>query len=103
MSVRLTPSLTRAARGLAGWNEEDLAREAGIAGSTIAEFEAAPDTRAAAPADEKALLAAFDRAGVIFLPEDGGGFGVRRRQRDDGEDPTAATVPVEELNSSNDK
>lgn len=103
MSVRLTPSLVRAARGLVGWNEEELASRSGVPQPAILSFEGAGEARDLDPASEKAVTQAFENAGVVFVAENGGGAGVRMRERADGEDPSAATLPVEDLNSSNDK
>jgi transcriptional regulator with XRE-family HTH domain len=74
----ITPALCRAARGLLSWNQEDLAKAAKVGLNTLRNFEAgksAPMTNNLA-----AIQAAFDAAGVLFIPENGGGAGLRLRK-----------------------
>lgn len=71
----ITPALCRAARGLLGWNQDDLAKAARIAVNTVRNFEAA---RSAPMANNlEALQAALEGAGVRFIPQNGGGAGLR--------------------------
>ena len=63
----------RAARGLVGWSQHDLAASAGVGRATIADFEAGklePYERTLAD-----MRRALETAGVEFIPEDGGGGG----------------------------
>jgi hypothetical protein len=96
VSLKLTPRLTKAARALAGLGIDDLAREASVDRSDLAAFESGPE-RPAAMAGLDAVVAALERAGVSFIVEDELGVGVRLRPPGDG-----ATLPVSELNASND-
>lgn len=74
----ILPSQCRAARALIGWSQEDLERESRIAKKTIADFERDARTQHASTGD--ALQSALQAAGVVFIPENGGGAGVRLRQ-----------------------
>jgi transcriptional regulator with XRE-family HTH domain len=69
----------RAARGLLGWSQADLSRASQTATKTIADFE-----RGARAPYERTLddiQAALEKAGVEFIPENGGGAGVRMKKR----------------------
>jgi transcriptional regulator with XRE-family HTH domain len=81
MSIRLTPRLCRAARSLLGWQQADLVRESGVAISTIGAFETKSEDSSMTFMNNKALVEAFERAGVEFIPENGGGAGLRLRSR----------------------
>jgi transcriptional regulator with XRE-family HTH domain len=69
----------RAARGLIDWSQSQLAKEAGVGLSTIADFERGKRT----PIGNNlvAIQRALEAAGVEFTPENGGGAGVRLRKR----------------------
>jgi predicted transcriptional regulator len=71
-----TPGQIRAARGLLNLTQADLASVAGISLPTVKRFESGritPDTR------EK-IRAALERSGIDFIPENGGGAGVRLKK-----------------------
>lgn len=74
----ITPPQSRAGRALVGWSIDGLAEAANVPASEIERFEAEtlrPDTDC-----QRAIRAALEAAGVLFLPEQGGaGFGVRFR------------------------
>jgi len=74
----VTPAQCRAARGLLDWSQLDLSREAGIGIVTVRQVEAG----ATAPrrATLVVLRQAFEKAGVQFIDENGGGPGVRLRK-----------------------
>ncbi len=68
----------RAARGLLGWSQDQLAASSGVPKSTIARMEidqTSPRARTLA-----AIRAALEAAGVEFIAENGGGAGVRLRK-----------------------
>ena len=69
----------RAARGLLDWSQLDLASEAGIGIVTVRQIEAGQT----APRRATLIVVkqAFERAGVEFIEENGGGPGVRLRKR----------------------
>jgi DNA-binding XRE family transcriptional regulator len=79
MSVRLTPRLCRAARALAGMEQMDLASASDVARSTIGAFEIKGEAARLSKRINRALIEAFERAGLQFIPENGGGPGVRFR------------------------
>lgn len=73
----ILPAQCRAARALINWSQEDLEKESRITKKTIADFERDARTQHATTSD--ALEEALRAAGVIFIPENGGGAGVRLR------------------------
>lgn len=81
MSLRITPRLCKAARSLAGWGQGELAEASGISKSTIGAFEAKDETARLTTMNNRAMAEAFERAGLEFIPENGGGAGIRFRER----------------------
>ena len=74
----MTPAQSRAARALLEMNQSILAENAKLGLSTIVDFE-----RGRRQVSDEAILAikaAFERAGVTFIEENGGGEGVRLRK-----------------------
>jgi transcriptional regulator with XRE-family HTH domain len=69
----------RAARGLLDWSQQDLADHAGLGIVTVRQIEAG--TTEPRRATLVVLKQAFERAGVDFIDENGGGPGVRLRKR----------------------
>ena len=68
----------RAARGLLGWSQADLSKASKTATKTIADFERGAREPYARTLDD--IRGAFERAGVEFIPENGGGPGLRLRK-----------------------
>ena len=66
------------ARAALGWTTQDLAREASVGVNTINRFEAGQDARVSSV--DKIRLA-LESAGLEFIPENGGGAGIRFRER----------------------
>lgn len=64
--VDLTPRHVRAARALLAWSQQDLAKAAGVATSTVADFERGRRTPVANNA--QAIRAALEAADIRFLP-----------------------------------
>jgi transcriptional regulator with XRE-family HTH domain len=62
----LTPKHVRAARALLAWSQQDLAKHAGVATSTVADFERGHRTPVANNA--QAIRGALETAGIRFLP-----------------------------------
>lgn len=62
----LTPKHVRAARALLAWSQQDLAKNAGVATSTVADFERGHRTPVANNA--QAIRGALENAGIRFLP-----------------------------------
>ena len=72
----------RAARGLLGWSQTDLAEAAGRSLPTIKRLERESDDGSAVSEDVRdAVRAALEKAGVEFIPENSGGAGVRLARR----------------------
>jgi transcriptional regulator with XRE-family HTH domain len=71
----IVASQCRAARALLGWSQDELEHHSHITKKTIADFE----REARRPHDSSlhALQKAFDSNGVVFIPQNGGGAGVR--------------------------
>lgn len=69
----------RAARSLLGMTQPDLALAAGLGLSTIVDFERG--RRQVSPEAIHAIRTALERAGISFIPENGGGEGVRFQKR----------------------
>ena len=65
------------ARAALDWRTTDLARAASVGLNTVNRFEAGRDARISSV--EK-LRAALEAAGIAFIPENGGGVGVRLRK-----------------------
>ncbi|WP_440981385.1 helix-turn-helix domain-containing protein [Shinella sumterensis] len=62
------------ARAALSWGTRDLARNAGVSPDTIARLERGERLRTATV---NVIRAAFEKAGLEFIPENGGGLGVR--------------------------
>jgi transcriptional regulator with XRE-family HTH domain len=75
----MTPEQCRAARALLDWSQEDLAQRSRLAARTVRYFE--KDMRESRPANLAALQKALERAGVVFIAENGGGPGVRLKRK----------------------
>lgn len=73
----------KAARALLGWSQDDLAKKSGISAPTVKRLEAVDGDLGGRAETGEALVAALQEAGVEFIPENGGGAGVRiaKRQR----------------------
>lgn len=70
----VTSAQIRAARGLLNWTVRELAERAGVHRNTITRIE----TEATSPGHASAAIqAALEAAGVEFIPQNGGGAGVR--------------------------
>lgn len=95
----LTGVQIRAARAIAKWTVEDLAKAAKVGLQTVRRAEATDGPVKMLRNNEAAIRAALEAAGVEFIPEDGGGAGVRLRK------PTTSSqsIPVDQLNAENDE
>src|SRR3546814_19728205 len=74
----LTPEQCRAARALLDWTQEDLARRAGVGGSTVRSF--ACGRHALIRSNRAVVQSAREAAGVGFLDGEGRGDGGGRGQ-----------------------
>ena len=77
----LTSAQIRAARGLLRWSAEDLARDASLGLATIRRAESAEGETSMTTANDLAVRRTLEAAGVEFIDENGGGPGVRLRNR----------------------
>src|SRR5262245_397025 len=77
----ITPAQCRAARGLLAWNQQELADKAGVGIVTVHQLEAGTSEPRRATLD--VIRRAFERAGVEFIEQNGGGSGVRLRKREE--------------------
>lgn len=88
----------KAARALLGWSQADLAERSGVSSPTIKRLEAVDGPIGGRLDTADAMRSALEAAGIEFIAENGGGPGVRLRERarhEEGRHP-------EDLNSSND-
>ena len=69
----------RAARSLLRWRAQDLAKESSVGVATIRRAELAEGPTALTAANDQAIRRALELAGVEFIPENGGGLGLRLR------------------------
>jgi transcriptional regulator with XRE-family HTH domain len=79
--MMLTGSQVRMARAFLRWSISDLANEAGVGISTVQRIEqadGAPDSRGG---NIQAVHDALIAAGIMFLPDDGNGVGVRGKTK----------------------
>ena len=74
----MTPAQCRAARALLGIEQGEVAKAAGIARATLIDFE--KEQRVPRVATLGAIRVALEAAGVEFIPENGGGAGVRLKR-----------------------
>lgn len=67
-----------AARGLVGWSRAQLSEASGVSMATLADFESGK--RQPYERTLRDIEGALESAGVVFIPENGGGAGVRLRK-----------------------
>jgi len=75
----VTPAQCRAARGLLDWSQQDLASHAGVGIVTVRQVETGETEPRRSTLT--VIRQAFERAGVEFIDENGGGPGVRLGKR----------------------
>jgi transcriptional regulator with XRE-family HTH domain len=78
----MSPAQCRAARALIDWTQPQLAAAAGLGLSTVVDFE--KERRAVSSAAISSINRALEGAGVLFVPENGEGVGVRLRKEPAG-------------------
>jgi transcriptional regulator with XRE-family HTH domain len=74
----MTPAQSRAARGLIEWSQSELASRSNLGLSTIRNFE--KGRRVPSVNNLAAIKQALESAGIVFIPENGEGPGVRLRK-----------------------
>lgn len=77
--LTISPEQSRAARALLNWSRGELAERSNVSVATLADFEAGKRT----PYDRTLadVRQALEKAGVIFVEENGEGPGVRLKKR----------------------
>ncbi|QKC86354.1 XRE family transcriptional regulator [Mesorhizobium sp. NZP2077] len=78
----INPPQSRAGRALLNWTQTQLAEASRTSVSTIRDFESGK--RAPMPNNLEAIRRALESAGVEFIPENGGGAGVRLKKSGGG-------------------
>lgn len=76
----LTGEQIKAARGLLRWEQKDLAGASGVSEQTIIRMEKMTGLVSGQISTIQALKSAFEDAGIVFIPENGGGAGLRFRE-----------------------
>jgi len=79
-TLNITGGQIRAGRGLIGMSGADLASRANIGLATIRRAESSDGIPSTTKANLTAIQAALEAAGVEFIPENGGGAGVRLKK-----------------------
>ena len=74
----MLPIQSKMARIALGWGVRDLAKKANKSPNTIARLERGEDMRADTLAE---VRSAFEKAGVVFIEQNGGGPGVRLKRK----------------------
>lgn len=77
----------KAARALLGWSQPDLASAADVSVPTVKRLEATDGPLGGRAQTTQKLRVALERAGVEFIDENGGGPGVRLRNRQRSKQP----------------
>jgi hypothetical protein len=90
----------KAARALLAWSQDALAKASGLSEPIVARLEAQDGEVGERAEDGAKVLSALESAGVVFLPENGEGQGVRLR-KPLGSMPSS--IPLEDLNAENDE
>lgn len=94
----ITGAQVRMARGYLRWSAKELGDKAGVAESTVKRIEADDGFPAARGGNIEAVHRALVAAGIIFIPENGGGPGIRLRKPD----PESEGIDPAKLNARND-
>lgn len=76
----ITSAQLRAGRSLLGLSQPDLAESAGVSTMTLKRAEGSGKPSASAEAVQK-IQRALEKAGVVFVEENGEGAGVRLRKK----------------------
>ena len=76
----ITGAQIRAARALIRWRAEDLAVDAKVGVATVRRAESNDGPASLTAANESAIRRSLEKAGVIFLDQNGEGPGVRLRK-----------------------
>jgi predicted transcriptional regulator len=101
----ITGAQLRMARGYLKWSAKELADKAGVAESTIKRMEQDEGFPVARGANIEAVYKTLADAGIIFVPENGDGVGIRLRKstRPISTEPTSVSKPPATPRSSSRK
>ncbi len=77
----ITAAQIRAGRALVRWTQEELAEAANISIPTLKRWEGSEGVPAAEPNNLASVRRALEKAGVVFIEENGGGAGVRLKKK----------------------
>ncbi len=80
MPIRIVPAQIRGARGMLDWTMLDLAQAAGVSVSTVKRMEMM-EPQSVSGTTYDIVRNALETEGVEFLDDDGGGPGMRLRNR----------------------
>ena len=83
--MELTKQLNKAARGLLEWSVKDQSGAAKIPLDTLRSFESGRTKRLNRD-NEQLAIKTFEASGLLFIPENGGGAGVRLRHASAGDE-----------------
>ncbi|PPQ34969.1 transcriptional regulator [Rhodoblastus acidophilus] len=78
--LKISIRQVKAARALLAWSQEDMARESGVSLPTIRRLEAQDGDIGGRPETGEKIRVTLEAAGVEFIPENGGGAGVRLKK-----------------------
>jgi predicted transcriptional regulator len=81
----ITGAQIRMARGYLRWSGKELADKAGVAESTIKRMEQDEGFPTARGSNIEAVYKTLVSAGIVLVPENGGGVGVRIRKAAEGD------------------
>ena len=76
----ITGAQIRMARGYLKWSVRELAEKANLGISTIQRMEAAEDVPVVSTKNLATIQITFEAAGIEFIPENGGGPGLRLKK-----------------------
>jgi transcriptional regulator with XRE-family HTH domain len=83
--LKVSIKQVKAARALVGWSQEQLAEGSGVSLPTIKRLEASEGALGGRQDTVDRIIAALQRAGAIFIDENGEGPGVRLRKAAPGD------------------
>ncbi|GGE05299.1 Helix-turn-helix domain-containing protein [Gemmobacter megaterium] len=78
--LKVSIEQVKAARALLRWSQLDLAEASGVSLPTIKRLEAVAGEIGGREETANAIRAALEVAGVVFIPKNGGGAGVRLKK-----------------------
>jgi transcriptional regulator with XRE-family HTH domain len=87
----ITGAQIRMARGYLRWSAKELAEKAGVAESTIKRMEQDEGFPIARGSNIEAVYKTLTGAGIILVPENGGGVGVRLRKAESRDKPSKSS------------